>query len=209
VTRRVEAAQKKVEERNFDVRKNLLEYDEVMDEQRKRVYGFRQRILDHSDGDANLREIILEMVDRQVDLHVGTFLDKDYGCQTYAAWVSGQLACDFEASDFRGLNAEEAERLATDQAIRQSETQIFEAVEENLPEGEDEDEWNWGALANFANARWKTRLTDRDLKKVGRQDVVEFLREEVSRRATSTGCGTCSPRPRAAATSAVTTRARR
>jgi len=151
----------------------------VMDEQRKRVYGFRQRILDHSDGDADLREIILEMVDRQVDLHVGTFLDKDYGCQTYAAWVSGQLACDFEASDFRGLNAEEAERLATDQAIRQSETQIFEAVEENLPEGEDEDEWNWGALANFANARWKTRLTDRDLKKVGRQDVVEFLREEV------------------------------
>ncbi|MEC8736628.1 MAG: preprotein translocase subunit SecA, partial [Planctomycetota bacterium] len=40
VTRRVEAAQKKVEERNFEIRKNLLEYDEVMDEQRKRVYGF-------------------------------------------------------------------------------------------------------------------------------------------------------------------------
>ena len=44
--RRIEAAQKKVEERNFDIRKNLLEYDEVMDEQRKRVYGFRQEILD-------------------------------------------------------------------------------------------------------------------------------------------------------------------
>ena len=46
VTRRIEGAQKKVEERNFEVRKNLLEYDEVMDEQRKRVYGYRQRILD-------------------------------------------------------------------------------------------------------------------------------------------------------------------
>ncbi|MFM9059862.1 MAG: preprotein translocase subunit SecA, partial [Planctomycetaceae bacterium] len=46
VTRRVEGAQTKVEERNFEVRKNLLEYDEVMDEQRKRVYGFRQAILD-------------------------------------------------------------------------------------------------------------------------------------------------------------------
>lgn len=33
VTRRIEGAQKKVEERNFDIRKNLLEYDEVMDEQ--------------------------------------------------------------------------------------------------------------------------------------------------------------------------------
>ena len=46
VSRRIEAAQKKVEERNFDIRKNLLEYDEVMDEQRKRVYSYRQRILD-------------------------------------------------------------------------------------------------------------------------------------------------------------------
>ena len=175
VTRRVEAAQKKVEERNFDVRKNLLEYDEVMDEQRKRVYGFRQKILDGSD----CRALVLEMVDRQVDQYVGTFLDKDYGPQSYATWASGQLACELDAADFRGLNAEEAERLATDQAIRQSETQIFEAVEENIPEGEDEGEWNWGALATFANARWKTQLTDRELKKVGRQDVVEFLQERV------------------------------
>ena len=175
VTRRVEAAQKKVEERNFDVRKNLLEYDEVMDEQRKRVYGFRQKILDGSD----CRELILDMIDRQIDQNVGSFLDKDYGPQTYATWAAGQLACELDAADFRGLNPEEAERLATDQAIRQSETSIFEAVEENIPEGEDEGEWNWGALATFANARWKTRLTDRDLKKIGRQNVVEYLQGAV------------------------------
>ncbi len=46
VSRRIEAAQKKVEERNFDIRKNLLEYDEVMDHQRKRIYGYRQEILE-------------------------------------------------------------------------------------------------------------------------------------------------------------------
>jgi preprotein translocase subunit SecA len=175
VTRRVEAAQKKVEERNFDVRKNLLEYDEVMDEQRKRVYGFRQKILDGSD----CRDLIVDMIDRQIDQNVGSFLDKDYGPQTYATWAAGQLACELDAADFRGLNPEEAERLATDQAIRQSETQIFEAVEENIPEGEDESEWNWGALATFANARWKTQLTDRDLKKIGRQNVVEYLQGAV------------------------------
>jgi preprotein translocase subunit SecA len=175
VTRRVEAAQKKVEERNFDVRKNLLEYDEVMDEQRKRVYGFRQKILDGSD----CRDLIVDMIDRQIDQNVGSFLDKDYGPQTYATWAAGQLACELDAADFRGLNPEEAERLATDQAIRQSETQIFEAVEENIPEGEDEGEWNWGALATFANARWKTQLTDRDLKKIGRQNVVEYLQGAV------------------------------
>ena len=63
VSRRIEGAQKKVEERNFEIRKNLLEYDEVMDEQRKRVYGYRQRILDG----ANCKELILEMIDEQID----------------------------------------------------------------------------------------------------------------------------------------------
>ncbi len=180
VTRRVEAAQKKVEERNFEVRKNLLEYDEVMDEQRKRVYGFRQRILDFADGDADCREMILEMVNGQITDNISTFLDKDYGPQTYAAWAAGQLSCELDARDFRGMVAEEAERQAVEEATKQSETQIFEAVEENLPQGEDESEWNWGALASFANARWKLSVNDRDLKRAGRNDVVDFLRTRAS-----------------------------
>jgi preprotein translocase subunit SecA len=173
VTRRVEAAQKKVEERNFEVRKNLLEYDEVMDEQRKRVYGFRQRILDGYP----CRDLIMEMVDRQIEQNIGSFLDKDYGPQTYATWASGHLSCELEGKDFRGMSPDEAERLATDEAIRQSETQIFDAVEENLPEGEEESEWNWSALASFANARWKLSVNDRDLKRAGRADVAELLQE--------------------------------
>ena len=157
VTRRVEAAQKKVEERNFEIRKNLLEYDEVMDEQRKRVYGFRQRILDFSDGDADCKEMILEMVDRQIDENIGTFLDKDYGPQTYASWASGQLSCELDGNDFRGMTADEAERLAVDEAMRQSETQIFEAVEENLPQGEEESEWNWGRLPHLPTPAGNSR----------------------------------------------------
>jgi preprotein translocase subunit SecA len=174
VTRRVEAAQKKVEERNFEVRKNLLEYDEVMDEQRKRVYGFRQRILEGAD----CREIILDMVDRQIDENIGTFLDKDYGPQSFASWASGQLSCELDGNDFRGMSPEEAERLAGDEAVRQSEAQIFEAVEENLPDGEEESEWNWSALASFANTRWKVSVNDRDLKRVGRSGAAEFLQEK-------------------------------
>jgi preprotein translocase subunit SecA len=178
VTRRVEAAQKKVEERNFEVRKNLLEYDEVMDEQRKRVYGFRQKILDHTDGDADCREIVLDMVDRQIDQNIGTFLDKDYGTQTFAAWASERLACELEAGDYRGMTPEEAERLAVDEAVRQSGAMIYEAVEENLPAGEEEGEWNWAALASFANSRWKLSLNDRDLKRAGRDAVADVLQEK-------------------------------
>ena len=63
VSRRIEGAQKKVEERNFEVRKNLLEYDEVMDEQRKRVYGYRQRILEGG----NCKQLVLDMIRQQID----------------------------------------------------------------------------------------------------------------------------------------------
>lgn len=49
VTRAVEKAQKKVESHHFDMRKNLLEYDAVMDEQRKLVYGERQAVLESKD----------------------------------------------------------------------------------------------------------------------------------------------------------------
>ncbi len=46
VSRSIEGAQKKVEGRNFDQRKNVLEYDDVMDQQRKTIYGLRRQILD-------------------------------------------------------------------------------------------------------------------------------------------------------------------
>ncbi|MBI2825608.1 MAG: SEC-C domain-containing protein [Planctomycetia bacterium] len=174
VSRRIEGAQKKREEQNFDIRKNLLEYDEVMDEQRKRVYGFRQEIL----GGANCKHKILEMIDRQVRDYLREFLEKDYGASTFAKAVGDELGVELEANDFRGLDFETAQARAKEEAERMAEGQILEALEENLPEDvEDKDEWNWEALAKFANTRWKLNLRDRDLKKIGRDGVAEMLLE--------------------------------
>ncbi|HEY4313425.1 MAG TPA: SEC-C metal-binding domain-containing protein [Pirellulales bacterium] len=171
VSRRIEGAQKKVEERNFDIRKNLLEYDEVMDEQRKRVYGFRQAILD---GD-NCKPKILDMIDRQIDTYLADFLDKDYGASTFAKAAGGELGIELEPRDFRGLDFQAADTRAKEEAARMAEGQILDAIEENLPEEADETEWNWEALAKFANTRWKLNLRDRDLKKVGRKGLDEML----------------------------------
>ncbi len=181
VTRRIEGAQKKVEERNFEVRKSLLEYDEVMDEQRKRVYGFRQAIL----GGVNLKAQIMEMIDHEIDEHLTTILDKDYGTASYAGWLAGELGIQLEARDFRGMDAESAERHARDAAERQAETQVLEAIEENLPQEEDESEWNWEAFATTAKSRWRLDLRDRDLKKIGRgrldESLIEQARESIQK----------------------------
>ena len=171
VTRRIEAAQKKVEERNFEIRKNLLEYDEVMDEQRKRVYGYRQQILDG----VNCRDLILEMVHSQVDEHLNIFLSTSYGVESFAGFCNSRLGLALEPRDFRGLDFKSADQFAKDEAERLAETHVLDAIEENLPDDEESSEWNWEALAKFANARWGLNLRDRDLKKAGRDDVAQLM----------------------------------
>ncbi|MBN2476917.1 MAG: SEC-C domain-containing protein [Pirellulales bacterium] len=174
VSRRIEGAQKKVEERNFEIRKNLLEYDEVMDEQRKRVYTYRQRILDG----ANCKQLILEMIDQQIEHYLDQFLAKDYGTETFAQWAGKVLGLELDARDYRGTDFTTAEDYAKDQAERMVEGQVLEAIDENLPDDVDPREWNWEALAKVVNTRWHLSLRDRDLKRVGRDDLAEMLIEK-------------------------------
>src|SRR5262249_8963470 len=152
-----------VEERHFDSRKNLLEYDEVMDTQRKRVYGYRQEILEG----ANCKVRILGMLDDQIDLAVDRFLDSDYGAASFAEFASNRLGVEFDSSHFSRSDFTEAEKTAKDKAGRAILTQVQEAIDENLG-AEEEREWNWQALSNQVNKRWGLKTSDRQLKQVGK-----------------------------------------
>jgi preprotein translocase subunit SecA len=70
VTRAIENAQRKVEARNFDIRKQLLEYDDVSNEQRKIVYTDRNQLLESSDVSETLTEWRNEVVDGIISQHV-------------------------------------------------------------------------------------------------------------------------------------------
>ncbi len=174
VTRRIEGAQKKREEYNFDIRKNLLEYDEVMDMQRKRVYSYRQRVLDGG----NTKDFVLQMIESQLRRRLDEFLSQNYGAEAYAAYAGRQLNVEFEAKQFRGMNSGEAAEYAIEHARHMSQAAVLDAVEENLSDDVPEDEWNWQALAKNANARWRTTLRGVDLKKIGRDAVADFLIEK-------------------------------
>src|SRR5215208_7143457 len=67
LTRTIENAQKKVEEQNFLIRKRVLEYDDVMNEQRRVVYKYRREILEGKDMSDSAREGVGEVVSRMVD----------------------------------------------------------------------------------------------------------------------------------------------
>ncbi len=171
VSRRIDSAQKKREEYNFEIRKSLLEYDEVMDEQRKRVYRFRQRILDG----VNCREVVQDMIRDQVERNLEACLAPDFGRVSFAGYAGKQLTVNLDPRQFRNTTADEAVRVCLDEAERQAETDIIGQIEESLSLVEEESEWNWEAVAHFANTRWNLGVRARDLKEAGRDRVDEVL----------------------------------
>lgn len=171
VSRRIEAAQKKVEERNFDIRKNLLEYDEVMDYQRKRVYGYRQEIL----NGANCKTRVWQMMEEQIDLALERYLDESFGPASFAEMASQRLGLELDASDFARSTFEEADRTAREKAQLRVQEMVNEALDENLDPDSDPKDWKWQALAQRINTLWGLKTTDRELKKIGRDNLFEHL----------------------------------
>jgi preprotein translocase subunit SecA len=171
VSRRIDAAQKKREEYNFEIRKSLLEYDEVMDEQRKRVYSFRQRVLDG----VSCRELVQDMVSDQVETNLETCLAEAFGQESFAQYAGKQLTVELDPRAFRKTTPEEAIQICLDEAERQAETDILAQIDVCLAVGEEESEWNWGALAHFANARFNVGAREKELKAKGRDFVDEYL----------------------------------
>jgi len=74
ISRSVEGAQKKVEEQNFQIRKRVLEYDDVMNKQREVIYGQRERIL----GGEDLRDDVMQIIERVLRDQVGTFTGQSH-----------------------------------------------------------------------------------------------------------------------------------
>jgi preprotein translocase subunit SecA len=170
VARRIQAAQKKVEERHFDTRKHLLEYDEVMDTQRKSVYSYRQEILD----DYNCKVRILDMIESEIDQAVVRYRSGDYGASSFAEFASNRLGVEFSGSDFAQNHFTDAEAYALSRAESMVPSHATEMIEENLGD-EDAKQWNWQALSNSANARWGLKTTDRQLKQMGKEGLSDFL----------------------------------
>jgi preprotein translocase subunit SecA len=90
ITKSISNAQKKVEEFNFDIRKNLLEYDEVMNEQRKFIYSIRSRILHEDELNALLKAWVKDCIIQRVeqlttDLRISD--NPDEIIEQFKAWV--------------------------------------------------------------------------------------------------------------------------
>ena len=78
VTKAIERAQNTVEQRNAEIRKNVLKYDEVMNEQRKVIYKRRDQILDGADLQAAALEYLDDAVDTPIETHCASVADDEW-----------------------------------------------------------------------------------------------------------------------------------
>ncbi len=119
VSRGIENAQRKVETRNFEIRRNLLDYDDVMNEQRKVIYGQRRRVLEGENMKQPIMEMIEGIIERLVqeytlekgfldDENARSLLERAENIFVRKGNISLNDLIDQEASDIKKLLRDEA-----------------------------------------------------------------------------------------------------
>jgi preprotein translocase subunit SecA len=180
VSKAIERAQRTVEDRNFEIRKDVLKYDEVMNEQRKVVYKRRQQVLDGED----LKEQALEAIQAAITRAVETFLPGDYEEEWDIPELLRYVAQYYPTDTTEAQLTEIGNRFnitdhLIEEALRKYEEKEATVGEENLREIERR------VMLSVIDQKWREHLYEMDylqeginLRAMGQKDpLVEWQRE--------------------------------
>ena len=156
----IEKAQKKIENNNFGIRKNLLEYDQVMNEQREIIYEERRQVLDGE----NMRDPIYHMITDYVENTVDRCISAD---QDSEEWDLTELEVSLKNTipslalptkeDISGMQQKELKHLLKERAVK-----AYEAKEAEFPEPEHLRELERVVLLKVIDAKWMDHIDDMD-----------------------------------------------
>jgi preprotein translocase subunit SecA len=163
LTKQIEKAQRKVEEQNFLIRKRVLEYDDVMNEQRRIVYEYRDNVLEGRDMGDSSREEIASVVRRMVAQYTpGDFME-DWDLDGLFSAIAQIFPAEIDDED---LDPETVDRIALTEILTQSALDLYDVRERELgPE-------LMRALERFLllqiiDERWREHLYDMDYLREG------------------------------------------
>lgn len=130
ITRSIENAQKRVEARNFDIRKHVLEYDDVMNKQREVIYSQRKKVLEGE----NLKESILGMIEEVISNMVDTYCVEGVHPEEWDLKGLIEYAEDIflPRNSFRIDNVEEVTREELKQRLVEKALALYESREKEL-----------------------------------------------------------------------------
>ena len=163
LSKQIEKAQKKVEEQNYLIRKRVLEYDDVMNEQRRIVYTYRDEILEGKDMGDTARENIAEVIARTVeDYTPGDFVE-DWDFDALVDGLGQIFPVDVDATELRESNVGHEELV---DRLQEAALELYNAREEQLG-----DELTRALerylLLQIIDNRWREHLYDMDYLREG------------------------------------------
>jgi len=185
VSKRIAAAQKSVEGRNFETRKHLLEYDDVMNKQRETIYGLRRQLMEEPDqreylvGETGVaRDLFADLTKQYLDpnLSPDEWDVENYKVQIHTVYA---LDCDTEGIDFQNLTSPEIEETIWEKLkakYSEKEKQIGEEAMRT---------YERIIMLNIIDAQWKDHLLALDHLKQGiglvgygqKDPLVEYKKE--------------------------------
>jgi len=171
ISKGIAKAQKKVEERNFEIRKSLLEYDEVMDYQRKIFYSRRRKIITGK----GLKEIIGEMINGAIERMCNTILNADYPVKCITEWASVNFAVDFKLSDIASLEPGDIAVLIKEQAKENARNNISVSLGEYFEDYDDRETWDTAGLSKWAMSAFSVNLSPNKVKMMQPEDIEQQL----------------------------------
>ncbi|MFV0363309.1 MAG: preprotein translocase subunit SecA [Suipraeoptans sp.] len=155
----IEKAQEKIESNNFGIRKNLLEYDQVMNEQREIIYEERRKVLDGE----NMRDSIFHMISDYVDNTVDMIIPSDADSED---WNLGELNVTIgnviPSDEVVESETKNMKQSALKQLLKERAGKAYEAKEAEFPEAEHIRELERVVLLRVIDNKWMDHIDDMD-----------------------------------------------
>jgi preprotein translocase subunit SecA len=182
VSKAIERAQNTVEARNAEIRKDVLKYDEVMNEQRKVIYKRRQQVIEGEDIHDATIELIEERIADAVASHVGTGFHEEWDFNALVLDLLSYYPTDQTVDSLSVYtDPEEIGALVIDEAVSK-----YEKKAENFPGGLDTaKEIERDVMLQILDQRWRDHLSDMDylrdgihLRQTAQQDPLNAWQKE-------------------------------
>ena len=122
ITNTLESAQKKLEGRNFEIRKNVLKYDDVMNQQREIIYGQRRKVLDGEDISTEMHKMLRENIDSSCAQFLAGDVkdDWDFGAlrRHYLGWLTTDADLHYVVADFEDISRQSIADMLYDRGMK-------------------------------------------------------------------------------------------
>ena len=180
ISKAVENAQKKVEGRNFSIRKNVLKYDDVMNVQREIIYNQRREVLDGKD----IHENIVNMITTIAEETVSTYIEGEDGKAVNAESLNTEISNIFGIDMAEFINTHEKDSNAIIEELEKQAIEKYQAKEEEIT-SEKMRELERVVMLKVVDEKWMNHIDSMDelkngigLRAYGQQDPVVKYRTE-------------------------------